>query len=263
MLPTAERITTMGGGQVRRKYTNPPVIEALVELHFADVAVDATLGDRFAEAWKGLIVRRDPMHQIHFTFGPVDRPPPLPPAHPTLRLWMDAPRVAIQVGPQFLSIHLLEQPYPGQEVYRPLLTEAIGVYLGLQRSAKLDSVAMRYVNKLLVPVDSDGYPSGWLEAALAPEPPRSLQERIASFLVQWVSELPSRQGYLTYELRTGGAEDKQEYLLDLAVRADPVPALQNLDSWLDEAHQVIVSAFEDSITDEARAAFGEFDATVS
>lgn len=245
---------------MRRKYKNPPVVEALVELHFTESRPDPTVGGRFSEAWKDRVTSRDVMQQIQVTMGPLLKPPAPPPPSPTDRLWFEAPKGAVQVGPGFLSVHLLEQPYPGQEVFRPLLENALAVYRELQAPTGIARAAMQYINRLLVPVDAEDGPANWLDPLLAPDPPASMEERIASVAVQWVSFLPSGRGVAIYALRSGARNETQEFMLDISAHTTGPIELDTLNSWLDDAHEVIVSAFEDSITDEARAAFGEFDA---
>jgi uncharacterized protein (TIGR04255 family) len=249
---------------MKHKYKQPPVVEALIELQFDESAPDPGAGPRMYEAWKGDVKHRETMmsQHIHFSLGPQPAPPPAPPPTPTDRLWFDVPRWVVQVGPGILSVHIVEQPYPGAEIFRPLFAEALKRYLAIfeKPPTQLKRAAMRYLNRLNLPLGEDGNVAPWLNVGVSV--PASLEQRVNGFTFQIHADISEMQAGLICGLRTGAAtETEQEVLLDLLVQSstNPVP-IDALDEWLDRAHDEIVAAFEGSITDEARSAFGVYDA---
>lgn len=245
------------------KYERPPIQEAVVEFHFKGGSSPSGVGEAFHAAWEARCRKRERVHtqQIQVRIGDSAEPPPPPPV-PTDRLWMDDPWGVVQVGTNFLSVHMLRQasPYPGYEHFLPLIHEALAQYLQLASPSGLKAIALRYVNALAIPVNDAGEVADWLTVGV--NLPDCLYDGLLGTSVEAVTHLPAVGAQLHYGIRPNHGEGEGVHLiLDLRVVStqEHVPALEQpaIEAWLDAAHtHGIIAPFEGSITDAARESFG-------
>jgi len=242
------------------RYERPPITEALVELHFKETRPDHGVGGRFYEAWKDRCTKREQIQIQRFQVAIGPMPPLSDPPLPSDRLWLEGPLRVVQVGPRYLAVHVL-QPYPGFDAFLPRLKEALEHYSALVQPDALERIAMRYINRLRIPVGEDGALAPWLSVGLLL--PDSFAGRLSGFNLRTSVEFPEAGSDLQYVFRNGTHGDGAfEVWLDLQVTSKPSqpPRLDDLDGWLATSHdQGIIEAFEGSITATARQAFGVLD----
>jgi len=240
------------------KYERPPITEALVELHFSEQNPDHGVGARFYDAWKSRCQKREQIQFQRFHIGVAPTaPPPPPPPMPTDRLWFDEPVSIVHVGPRYLSTHVLH-PYPGFDAFLPRLQQSIDQYRSLVQPVAIEQVAMRYINRIDLPLAEDGSVAEWLKVGVLL--PDTFHGLINGFNVHSSVDMPEIASEIRYSFRSGKrSESSAEVWIDIQVtsKKGSPPTLDSLDEWLHVSHDKgIILSFEGSVTDAARTAFG-------
>lgn len=143
------------------------------------------------------------------------------------------------------------QPYPGFQSWSPSVLEMIELHKEVMRSARVERLGVRYVNRIALPdrhadlsryLKVDATQTNGFRRQLALEPFNSGHKLFATVGSSHASAGPSAVALLD--------------ILDL-VDAGDCGDLQELSRRLSEAHQNVETAFEMLVTEEARHTFGE------
>jgi uncharacterized protein (TIGR04255 family) len=150
------------------------------------------------------------------------------------------------------------EPYPHFEEWEPEVYRAFELYLELAKPKSVGRLGMRYINRVVIPgerVRMEDY------FTIYPNLPKTLGDTLGSFLVR-VEVTHEEQGHIV--LITFGTapppdpnQPAQAFVLDLydILQVNKSLDTEHLKEELRRAHENIVVAFEDSITDELRRLF--------
>lgn len=249
----------LGKAVPERRYRNPPVLEALCEIYFADSMWDETVPGAFYERIKDDFPekRQRVVQEAHVELGTAD-------ARAGVRLlppWMQFVSLTgdrmIQVAEKLLVVNQL-RPYPHFEGWQPVVHRALQIYRELAQPKSVARLGLRYINQIVIPgakVRMEDY------FVIYPNLPPKLGDTHHSFLVR--VEVPQERGHKV--LVTFGSapiqqpgKDEQVFMLDLydILQAELVLEEIDVDETVRVAHDNIVLAFESSITSRLRDLFG-------
>ena len=239
-----------------RRYRKPPVIEALCEIFFAESTWDDTVPGSFYERIKDDFPKKQKrtIQEAQISFGPEQAVAGVRQLPPWMQFISEEKHRMIQVAQDLLVINQL-RPYPHFEEWEPEIYSAFGIYKELANPKKVTRLGLRYINRIVIPeerVRMEDY------FTIYPNLPARLGDTHGSFLVR--VEVPQTEGHavlITFGTAPPSGQNQHPFMLDLYdILHINGPVDENtLKQQIGCAHDNIVVAFEDSITDTLRALF--------
>jgi uncharacterized protein (TIGR04255 family) len=244
-----------------RSYRKPPVVEALCEIYFAGSEWDETIPGIFYER-----IRKDFPHkrqrsiqEAQITLGPEQAAAGVRQLPPWMQFISDEKHRMIQLAQDLLVVNQLA-PYPHFEEWEADVYRALGIYRELAQPRNLVRLGLRYINRVLIPeklVRMGDY------FTIYPNLPPRLGGLHGSFLVRVEVPQATQDGGHTVVITFGTAppplpqEGVHAFLLDLydILMANTPVDEEVIRKEIRCAHDNIVVAFEDSVTDKLRALF--------
>ena len=242
-----------------KKYSNPPIIEAVCDFRLTpDSKWDLTIpGFIYEKVGKDFPKREQRVFQeVEFVQSPQGFQQQIRSTERVLFLTDDG-KMFIQVGPNLLAINCLK-PYLTWNGFKPKIEKAFNTLVGVLEVKGLQRISLRYINRIEIPGGLvkledhfDFYPH------LGP----SLPQDMGNFIVGCL--LPFRDGrdLCKVQLTPAVAEKPNHigFLLDLDYfLSQPGGVIPNdaLD-WVEDAHRQVEAIFEACITDRLRKIFKE------
>jgi uncharacterized protein (TIGR04255 family) len=246
----------------RRKYANPPIIEALCELtfelpsdtHVNLVTLPGLLQANLGKVYPG-IPRQQRLQSITLESG--EDPSQIRIQDQPFRLQLvneDSTRV-LSVGQNTLAVSAL-RPY-GDEgwegEFKPRISEALAAYMEIASPISVIRIGVRYINKIEVPepfVDASDY--------FTRSHDRYEGCRLTAFLNRLEFEQPDKiKILLTHGTVNPTPPNRAAYLLDIDTiwDASPLEQQESVIEKIDELHDRGGKIFEEFITDKARELF--------
>lgn len=239
-----------------QSYRNPPVVEALCEVYFAESSWDDTAPGAFYERVKNDFPkkRQKEIQEATITMGPEISSAGVQRLPSWMQFLTEKGDQMIQVAENLLVVNQL-LPYRHFEDWEQVVYKAFTVYNEVAPPQRITRIGLRYINRIEIPGEKISMEDFF---AIYPQLPQSLGNMHGPFLVR--VEVPqAEQGHTV--LITFGTPDlpqsferKQTFMLDLYDRAslDEAVGETELKKELQLAHENVVLAFEDSITDQLR-----------
>ena len=243
-----------------RSYRNPSVVEALCEVYFAESSWDDTVPGAFYERVKSEFPKkqRREVQEAQITMGPDTASAGVHRLAPWMQFLTEEGNQMIQVAENLVVVNQL-LPYRHFEDWEQIIYRALNIYNEVALPQKVARIGLRYINRVEVPgtiISMEDY------FTIYPKLPHSLGNTHGTFLVR--VEVPqAEQGHSV--LITFGAsapsqptEGKQTFMLDLYDRVSRSIGSDEteLKKEIQIAHENVVVAFEDSITDQLRDLLG-------
>lgn len=246
----------------RRKYKNPPIVEATCELLFAPV-------DDWNLAYTGLFLekikdryagkpREQRLLQLdtkRLTGSPVTEPAASVREITKVQFPTLDGKEMVAVGPGMLSVHVLK-PYTGWEAYRPQIEEAVEIYRAIAKPTGIRRIGIRYINRIDLP-DEKSDPRDYFAA-----PPSTLEKidcALNAFVVRHEYVYPDSPIKLVVNMaKVETQEGRVAYVLDLDQLqewpSEPLPIHRGM-AVIDELRRREREAFEALITPRAQELF--------
>ncbi len=242
-----------------RRYLKPPVIEALCEIYFAGSSWDDTVPGAFYERVKCDFPqkRQRTIQEAQITLGPEQAAAGVRQLPPWMQFVSDEKHRMIQLAQDLLVVSQLA-PYPHFEEWEPDVYRALCIYRELAQPKNVVRLGLRYINRVLIPgkqIRMEDY------FTIYPNLPERLGDMHGSFLVR--VEVPKSGQDHTVLITFGTApppppqDAGQAFMLDLydiLMTNTPVDE-EVIKREIRRAHDNIVVAFEDSVTETLRALF--------
>lgn len=240
----------------KRSYRNPPVVEALCEIYFADSSWDDTVPGAFYERVRSRFPRkqRREIQEARITMGPETSTAGVQRLPPWMQFLTEDGSLMIQVAENLVVVNQL-LPYRHFENWEPIIYETLNVYNEVALPKRIVRIGLRYINRIEIPgtvIPMEDY------FKIYPNLPPSLGNRHGAFLVR--VEAPQVEPGHSVLITFGPADSPQlagethAFMLDLYDRVsrplDPNEA--ELKKEVRIAHDNVVMAFEGSITDQLR-----------
>lgn len=242
-----------------RRYRKPPVIEALCEIYFAGSAWDETIPGAFYERVKNDFPQKQQrtIQEAQITLGPGQALAGVRQLPPWMQFVSDEKHRMIQIAQDLLVVNQLV-PYPHFEEWELEVYRSLQVYRGLAQPEKVARLGLRYINRVVIREDKVRMGDYF---TIYPNLPQRLGDTHGSFMVR--VEVPAFQQGHTVLITFGTAPPPKPDQVAQAFTLD-LYDIAHLDASIDEAvlkkeirqaHDNIVVAFEDSITDKLRSLF--------
>lgn len=244
-----------------RRYRKPPVIEALCEIYFSGSAWDETVPGAFYERMKNDFPqkRQQKIQEAQITMGTEQSVAGVRQLPPWMQFVSDEKHRMIQLAQNLLVINQLH-PYPHFEEWEPEIYRALRIYRELADPKKVTRLGIRYINRVVIPeerVRMEDY------FTIYPNLPETLGDTHGTFVVR--VEVPQGEQEHTMLITFGTApfphsgQRGQAFVLDLydILKMNGDVKETAMKKEVHRAHDNIVVAFEDSITDRLRELFEE------
>jgi uncharacterized protein (TIGR04255 family) len=251
------------------KYNKPPIIEVVCEFRFApssswDAAVPGLIYSQISDSYpkrKRLRAFQSQLGAVQNGFEQqvemVDR----------VQFLRDDERVFMQIGTDFLAINHLA-PYSSWEEFRPIVAQGFKVYQDIAKPTGLLRAGLRYINVINLPSVAQEKIALKDYFKFYPEFGHVIPE-VAEFMMGAVSAFEGGRDALRLQMVSssgltagvGNAEvvpaDEIHVLLDMdyfLAQPSSVP-IENAPAWIDNAHEHVLSIFENCLTDKLREVF--------
>lgn len=244
-----------------RRYREPPIVEALCEVHFADSNWDDTIPGTFYERVKKDFPqkRQRQMQQAQIELGRREATAGVHHLPPWMQFVAAQGNRMVQVAENLLVVNQM-QPYPHFEDWEPIIHQMLEIYTRLTQPATVARIGLRYINRIAIPGEKillEDYFN------IYPRLPSGIGSTHASFLVR--VEVPQIGDGHTALITFGTAPASGPYRAELAFMLDLYDifrldkAVEGIDfkKEIHTAHSNMICAFENSITDRLRELFGQ------
>lgn len=238
-------------------YAHPPIHEAVCEFHFSEAIWGFTTAADLYRKFQGEYPA-PPQTQQQLFGGPSPEAASIQVVASSRIVFKDdTGDNIVMVGQDVLSVHSVHS-YPGWDKFRARVEVAFQKYLEICQPAGLHRVAVRAINRIILPTEGKGL-EPWLVHA-----PRALNDRIGPPLLsafQATFSCPNGD-WLLLNLSTPPPNDAQpERTVTLDLNAISAESSGQAIAWddamtrLDTLHNCVGEAFEASITDALRERF--------
>ena len=247
---------------MRKRYKNPPVVEALCEFQFIpagewDITIPGLIYEKIHEDFPEKKQQIGVGIQLRPTEKGVEHK--IEPAPPRVQFFKKDKTALIQVAPHLFVINQLK-PYPTWEEFKKLILDNFRIYKEIVNPKGIKRIGLRYIN-----VFEFKEPRIELKDYFKYYPliPQDLPREHGPFLTR--VEFPYNEGSEILILSLGTAIPKQPNAITLVLDVDYAMvkpehiSFDKISEWLDKAHGRVEVAFEACITDKAREIFGEED----
>lgn len=241
------------------QYKNPPLSEVVCEFQFGqDSPWDLTIPGLVYEKVRETFPTRKQVARVMMGFsaneGEIAQQIGAP---PVMRFSSEDEKLVMQVGLHLLSINHLK-PYSSWEHFFPLILESFHTYREVANPRSIHRIGLRYVNTIDLPgpnLKLEDYFE--FRPYLGPNLPRT----IGSFMLAVQLPYEDLRDMLNLQLVSlaGLSIETSKIILDLDYfLAQPGSvSLDNVSSWLDNAHAHVERIFEGCISDNLRRRFEE------
>jgi uncharacterized protein (TIGR04255 family) len=234
-----------------KQYSNPPIIEALCEFRFGgghwDIAIPGIMSERLKDRFP---VRKQGRE---VTFGIEASEASFQPqftAEDRLHLLTRDEKTIVQVGTHFLAINRLK-PYVSWPDFTEYVYEGLDTYLDIAKPRTVNRIGLRYINRIEFDVENVSlhqyftiYPKIGIES-LNP---------IRAFTLNIESPYEGRRDMLRVQLSTQ-PEQAVMFDMDYFLAVPGRVSIDNISSWIENAHNHVEAVFESTITDNLRETF--------
>lgn len=243
------------------KYANPPLVEAICNFQFrSSLPWDATV--------LGLVYDRikDDFSEKHSLPGPmlswtISTTPISPPIMEQMQFRRPDNSALVHVGPNNLTVNHLT-PYGGWLQFREIIARILAVYREVAGPEELSQIALRYINRINIPMDHLGPTGVEIGEYLLAQPgtPAAVPQEFTSWAQRVETFWKPAQGVLV--LQSGNIQGDPThpiaFLLDLTLSAANASQikLEEALEWLERAHEGIEIVFEECLGPKARELFG-------
>lgn len=237
-------------------YDNPPVIEAVCEMQFVpgqdwDSTVPGLIYDQLSDDFPEKETRKN------VDVRPVQEKSGQGIQHQVEERSIfknDEESTYIQLSPQTLIINKLK-PYGSWDEFKSIIKQAFQAYNEIQEPSGFKELSLRYINKFEVKtatIDLDHYFN------IYPETGSGFDEPYSAFITGVQFSREEERDQLRIEIKPQTGEEEQWVMLDLRYILENPEAVKidDLDTWLETAHNHLWDAFQASITDQAESSFG-------
>lgn len=240
----------------QREYANPPVVEALCEVYFADSRWDDTVPGRFFDRVQSMgFSEKEPVqrHEAQVHLGAPSGPTPVVRQDTRMRFRSADRARVVQIESDLVVVNQL-RPYPTFADWSPSVLAVARTFAELVEAAGVSRIGLRYINRINLPGSRVNLREWFM---VAPQIPSAWEDTSGSFLIRVERKVAENLGLILTFGSAPSAAGESSFMLDLyAVHTLQAPAsVESLPPLLEDAHACIEDAFEGSITESLRARF--------
>ena len=243
---------------MERIYKNPPLAEALCEFQFIpNVPWDLTIPGLIYGRIKDRFPRRKQQAGLGIQLRPTEKgvEHKIEPAPPRVQFLNQGETALVQLAPDLLVVNQLK-PYPGWIKFKSLIIDTFNVYREIANPKGIKRIGLSYINIFEFTSKNlrlDEYFNYY------PFIPETMPKALSSFLVR--SEFPYSDEKEVLILQLASIIPRDPDLsslvldLDYAMIAPEYISLDDIEGWVEKAHDEIERTFETAINDKARDLF--------
>jgi len=263
LIKQSEVTSNSGSSMSYRQYQNPPIEEAVCEFRFApsspwNLTVPGLLYEKIRDGYPG-----EPKQQnlvpAEFQTGQqqlvTNTAHNLKPFIIKLLFQSHDAKKLVGVGPDLLSIHSL-RPYEGWESFERRIDESFHSYIEVSKPAGVTYLAVRYINKIVIPQQNINLGDYFTIYPLVPE---GIPNTVSGFTIRTQTTYSDLPIVLTITLSDiPESLDKASFILDLQVFQNWMEKPLDIEKSIDTLHELKQrenAAFESLITDRTRELF--------
>lgn len=242
-----------------RRYTNPPIIEAVCEFRLtSDSQWDLTIPGLIYEELSSQFPHKEQrvVQEVQIT-GSAEGVKHEVRTGERIVFFADDRKTLVQVGPHLLTVNRLK-PYPRWEQFEPNIERAFRALTKRVEVKGLERIGLRYINRIEMagrPLELDDY------FEFRPFLGRDLPQTMDSFLLQCLLPFSEQRDSCKIVLTTAVPEvsGNAAVLLDLGYYLARPRAVAVADAmeWVKAAHEEVERVFEACLTERLRKTFGE------
>ena len=246
---------------LQRNYQKPPVIEALCEIYFRDSTWDDTIPGIFYEKVKQEFPKKQQreVRQAQITLERETATAGVQRLPSWIQFVSERGDRVIQVAENLLVVNQL-RPYQHFAEWELVVRNALKIYKEIAVPQKVDRCGIRYINRIEIPGTQVAMEDYFM---IYPQLPESLGNTHGPFFVR--VEIPQTEQahvvLITFGTTTPrqSMDKKQVFFLDLYDIFTPDTSSNGIElrREIQRAHDNVVMAFEDSITDQLRKLFNQ------
>lgn len=244
--------------KISRKYKKPPIVEVSCEFRFkVKDPNDLTVPGRFYNKVEKLYPLKDEL--LGFEMGIEMKAKDIQQQVRQRMLGMEYKskegNELVRVAPNQLSVHRLP-PYPSWEGFSPVVKSAYQEFQEIVQPESLERVGLRYIDRVEIPSKEFALKEYF---RIYPETPESGLTNCVHFLMRMEFPFNSDRDMLRVMMldQETTSRDKTAILLDwdyFLVKPEQIE-MNKVWEWVEEAHNHILEAFEQSLTDSCRKLF--------
>lgn len=231
------------------KYKNPSVIEAVFEVRFpSDNDWGMSSFVKFAKAAEkaGYSEVVDAGEAFQFSFQSQEKTiPEVKPISRRIQTWNKSKNELWQASPDLYAANRRE-PYLGWENFRAHIFKGLDIYSKLAKPKKALQASLHYVNRIKFDEDPSEY-------VLFVPPMFQYADTFQSFTCHTHQTFKSGDSIIVSSSKDPAVEKRPALILNI-VYTTPLPSLdrKSLKTVVEKGHEVVIKAFEKSITDKQR-----------
>lgn len=242
-----------------KKYSNPPIVEALCEFQFVPGQLwDMTIPGLIYEKISG----RFPVKQQQMGFGLGFQPKEggieqKVEMSQRMQFFREDKTALVQISSDLLTVNHLK-PYPTWKTFKPLILENLDTYQTVAKPKGFRRIGLRYINRIEFDKETIELSDYFNYYPFIPE---ALPQAHDTFDVR--VEIPYEEGRDRLLLTLASIISTKPGTIALILDLDyimGIPEKVSIDEapeWIEKAHGAIEADFEACITDKCRALFGE------
>lgn len=241
----------------KRKYKNPPIVEALCEIFFNGSQWDSTIPGLFFEKIRDTYPKKRELEQIgvEVSISKDIQGSKVMRGGRRIQFLKEDGSQLVQIERDLLVVNQL-RPYPRFEDWKPIIGKMLNFYYEIAHPEGVRQIGIKYINRIVIPKSTFKMEDYFY---LYPQVPQSLGEKHGKFMMR-LEIPPTNQGHLlivTFGTAPAKASEKTVEVLDIydIYNKSGLLTLNEIEKYIIEAHENVEMAFENSITENTRNLF--------
>lgn len=242
----------------KKKYSNPPLIEAVCDFKFADDHGDLVdIQNKIGELVKGVLPVRRERKDINVKIQNQNNQISSNSEERVVMIQYvdETNNRMIQVGQNLLAVNQLK-PYKSWEDFLPFVLEMLSKYKEASNHNKLQQVGVRFINHLKIQ-SSEMKTSDFFNIGISI--PEGISTELSNFAFVTEHRYNNGDDIMQIAFRTLPVVKEFDFgfVLDLnyLVTKPGENALEHIEQLLNNAHDVLENIFENALTDECKKHF--------
>jgi len=252
-----EMIVDQAHTRIRRKYHNPPIIQAVCEFQFIPSGEwDWTIPGLVYQQIEKEFPQKRQEKALEITIEAQQQGAVAQNVGSSLsKMQFLRPdnSAMVQVGPNLLAVNAM-RPYPGWETLRDLIERQFRIYSNIANPKGYRRIGLRYINQVVLPtlrIEMTDYFNYY------PHLPETVEQLHGPFAMRVLHLYENGRDTLNLQMAHSSAPSTENLAialdLDYSVSQAGEIELSKGIEWVDQAHERIEQMFEACITDRTRA----------
>lgn len=240
-----------------RTYRKPPLVEAACELRFkSDTAWDWTIPGIIYEQIRGDFPekRQQSGFEVNIAPGATALIPIQAPQNSVNRMQFvkQDGSAMVQLGPNLVAVNLLP-PYPSWREFKRLILQQLQTYRRVANPQGFARIGLRYINRVILPIRVEL--KEYFRAL--PQTPDELPQLWSAFAMSVNVAYTGPPATLRMVVGNVPPDRPEIYpvLLDIDLyhEGENLPSLEEIEAWLETAHERVELAFDTAVTERTHA----------